>query len=675
MCRRAKSADRRNENRRRNMNIPSFFRSVRYPLFFLSSVLLIFLATWDKTQELEDIKYIFAFLCFPFLLLFARSRDCCKSSGAPSSLSRIYWAVFLAYVLYTLGNWHFLSYPYYGTRSMAYLWFTFLSFMMGVVILSETGKFRVFCLGCIISGVIASLYSLGEYLTFFPYFNPESWPPRVTGLLAHKNAFAVFVMNGSIWTMFFIVSGFYKKWNPLFVSALIVQLLALLIGDSRGTMLLMGVGFIGIFLPMLFKSGLLKKPKARYFLYGGFFLCALIPLVVWDEYFWQRVATLMLSLDGSAQTRGGLYNAEWKLFLAHPVFGCGVGNFIYENIPLWPEKLRKAVGAFFFAHNAESDFLETLTETGIVGLAFYCFFLFGAVVHGIRELKREWKWETYIVLVLVVLLLCNGIYDTALRRLPCGIILWAFAGYLWRTRFTLVWLKSNPKPKFFISGTVFLVHCILAVFFARILAGDFFYRQSYVTHRNMHPQSGKMLQRALEVCPFHQDALFQEAFIGIRTKQYDVARRIADRLDEVAPHMMPTNFVKGLCAVGQKHYAEALFFADEEIGRNPNYIDAYELKVNALAGLGKCREMSRLQDSLCVPLRGENESSRWGDTVSASTLKKMYLEQTNWIRALAGGTRLKEAYRRYQTIGLERSATSFSHLRRIYNIKCGPSHR
>ena len=523
---------------------------------------------------------------------------------------------------------------------------------------------------CSIVGVIASLYSFGEYTAFIPYFEPDAWPPRITGLFAHKNAFAFFIMNSSIWTSYSLFCSRQKTKSSVLIAALLIQLFALFISDCRGVLALTAFGFLGIFIPISLKNEIFKNPKGRYILYAISFLCMMIPLFVWDDYFWLRVANLALSTGDEVITRQALYSAEWKLFFAHPLFGCGVGNFIFENIPFWPESFRKLLGAFFFARNAESDFLETLTETGLIGFAFYCFFLFGAVFLGLRELRREWKWETHIVLVLVILMLCNGIYDSALRRLPCAIIFWSYAGYLWRNRFLTTWRQQFPKAWFMCNVSSFLVHCMLAVFFLRILAGDFFYRQSYVTNKNPHPVSGRQITRALSICPFHPDALYQAAYIGIRTKEYDYTMRLIGRLDQTAPHYRPTSFLQGLCALGQGRYGDALSRANEEIMKNPNYMDPYELKVKALAGLGNCAEASRLQDSLCAPLKDEVAFTRWGDTISSFTLKKDYIDQTGRIRAWMGGNHLKEAYRRYISINRNNQENQYSQLHRIAKVSC-----
>ena len=177
------------------------------------------------------------------------------------------------HILYNLCNWYFLSYPYFGTRSMTYLWFCFLSFLAGAFFLSQSKNFSAFCFVCIFSGVIASFYSFGEYLSFIPYYEPQHWPPRITGLFAHKNAFGFFIMNSSVWTAYLIFSGRLKKWNPLLVAALLIQLFALLTSDSRGMLVFTGAAFIGIFLPLFIKSGFFKKSKMRYLTYTVFFIC------------------------------------------------------------------------------------------------------------------------------------------------------------------------------------------------------------------------------------------------------------------------------------------------------------------------------------------------------------------------------------------------------------------
>lgn len=625
---------------------------------------LIFLPSWSLSQVPEDIKYLFAFLCFPIVFLFVNRNG--REAHPRPIFSKMVFFLFIVYVLYALLNWYFLSTPYYGTRSMTYQGFCFLSFALGVFVLFASDKFKFFIISIVISGTIASLYSFGEYFAYIPYYEPDKWPPRITGLFSHKNAFGIFVMNSSIWTAYTGFSIKNKKPAVLLFAALVIQISALFIADTRGGLFLSIVGFCAVLVPLLFKTGLLRSARKRFIIYGFFFLCGLFPLFVWNDYVWIRFADATIHGDA---LRWGLYQAEWKLFLHHPVFGCGIGNFVHDSVLFWPEKFRKMITAIFFA-NAESDFLETLTETGIFGFVFYLFFLFGTIVLGIRELKRTWKWETYILLILFCLMLVNGIWDTALRRLPCAIIFWAMAGYFWRGHFLTAW-KQIPRK----AGTISLVtalgiYCVLALFFARIIIGDYFFGQSYVSSTNLHPQSGKQIKRTLAVCPFHPDALFQAGFIAIRTQQYDFALEVADRLEKTASNYRPTNFLKACCAFGKEDLVTALSYVNEEIARSPNFLDAYELKINTLSKLGMCKEMGHLKDSLLIPLKNSWNPTIWYDTVSATAFTLQYLKETGTVRAFLGGKSLKQAYKRYTESGRIKTEKWFAQLQNISTIRC-----
>jgi len=630
----------------------------------ISLFCLIFLPSWSQSLVPEDIKYLFAFLCFPIIFLLNNTRT--SEENFKPKFSRVVFFVFVTYVAYALLNWYFLSSSYYGIRSMTYIVFCFISFALGAFFLSAPEKFGIFLISLTISGVVVSIYSFCQYFAFIPYFEPNYWPIRTTGLFSNKNACGLFIMNSSIWTTYLIFSTKNKNLSIALFAALIIQVVALFMAETRGVSFLSMVGFCAVLVPLVFKAGYLKSPKVRYLFYAVFFLCMLVPLYVWNEATWIRLADIPHHGDPA---RWGLYQSEWKLFLHHPVFGCGIGNFVRDVVPFWSDSFRKSVVAKFFA-NAESDFLETLTEEGIVGFGLYLFFLFGAIVLGIRELKRAWKWETYILLVLFCLMLTDGIWDTPLRRIPCFIVFWATAGYLWRSYFLTAW-KQIPGKAITISGIAALgIYCVLALFFGRIILGDYYFRRSYVTSTNLQPQSGKEIKRALAVCPFHPDALFQAGFIAIRTQQYDFAREVADHLEKTAPNYRPTNFLRACAAFGKEDYVTALSYVNEEITRNPNYMDAYELKVNTLSKLGRCDEMGHLKDSLLIPLKNCKDRIMWYDTVSASTLKASYIEETGMVRAFLGGDYLKRAYRRYIQLSRNKTEKWYWQLQNISNIRC-----
>src|SRR5271157_825848 len=233
--------------------------------FIVSLFCLIFLPSWSKSLVPEDIKYIFAFLCFPIIFLLNNTRA--SEEIFKPKFSRVVFFVFVIYVAYVLLNWYFLSNPYYGTRSMTYLVFCFISFALGAFFLSAPEKFRIFLTSLIVSGVIASIYSFCQYFAFIPYFEPEYWPIRTTGLFSNKNACALFIMNSSIWTTYLIFSIKNKNLSVALFAALIIQVVALFMAETRGVSFLSMVGFCAVLVPLVFKAGYLKSPKVRYLFY------------------------------------------------------------------------------------------------------------------------------------------------------------------------------------------------------------------------------------------------------------------------------------------------------------------------------------------------------------------------------------------------------------------------
>ena len=158
--------------------------------------------------------------------------------------------------------------------------------------------------------------------------------------------------------------------------------------------------------------------------------------------------------------------------------------------------------------------------------------------------------------------------------------------------------------------------------------------------------------------------------MAIQTRQFDFAREVADHLEKTAPNYRPTNFLRACAAFGKEDYVTALSYVNEEIARNPNYMDAYELKVNALSRLGNCKEMEHLKDSLLIPLKNCKDRIMWYDTVSASTLKASYIEETGMVRAFLGGDYLERAYRRYIHLSRNKTEKWYRQLQNILNIRC-----
>ncbi|MFP4162492.1 MAG: O-antigen ligase family protein [Chitinispirillaceae bacterium] len=480
---------------------------------------------------------------------------------------------------------------------MVYQWFCIWGFMAGAFFLFRTDKqFHLTATLLLLTCVISSLYAILEYLLIVP---ASGWPLRMSGFFNNKNVFGLFIIWGIVLSCYFLFTQPKKKWKLFSAAALVLLLSVLILSDSRGGLILSFTALTATIIPFSWKYIKISK-LIRYGIYLGVFCSALIPVLFWSDSSWVRVARLIVNpdMDVSAQLRLNLYSSSFSLFLKDPLFGSGIGNYILSIKPFQTaEFVLERISNFKFALNAESDYFEVLTESGIVGLILYLTFMLGAVVIAIGKLKRSWNKRDHTMLVLLIIMLLSAAYDTALRHLPTGFLFWAAAGYFWREKLKPA-QNLSPKGKAYIKTGILVVHIILAGFFIRILAGDYFYIKYLKSNRENIPHIAK----SLEICPFHPDALYSAACIEAGHGGSLGIRNIADKLDATSPHYRPTNNLRAISYYNENKYDTAFTLIQKDLRRYPAHFPLQKLKVLTLAKMGECEELTRYRDSLIIGL-------------------------------------------------------------------------
>jgi tetratricopeptide (TPR) repeat protein len=325
---------------------------------------------------------------------------------------------------------------------------------------------------------------------------------------------------------------------------------------------------------------------------------------------------------------------------------------------------------FYFPRNAESDYLESLCETGLVGFLFYGFFLVGALVLGVRQLRKRWNHERYLLVVLFAALLVNGLYDTSLRRLPLGILLWSTAGYLWAEALLPNLAGSPPRGWGPIKAGVLGIHCIIGILFFKILAGDLFFQKSLSPQVGQEPSPQAFLASSIRFCPEHPKALFRLAFSAMQNRKDSLALIVADRVDAIAPDLHPTDYVRAQVHFNQGRLDSALFYVNRQIGSVPRYRDSYELKTRILSKLGRCEEMRHCRDGFTAEISIYKQDLMFFDTVSSVKMRKDYMESVGGFRAFIGGDNLKNAYRRILLADIIEKKRVIARLEEIRAIDC-----
>lgn len=172
---------------------------------------------------------------------------------------------------------------------------------------------------------------------------------------------------------------------------------------------------------------LVQKLPLKKAIMGFVLLCSLIGMVYLASPLMQvRMAALVSDIkflqqheeNTSLGFRVQFHDYARSLFERHPITGTGTGSFKYlfridKPVPSWTEKL----------HDPHSQYWLTLSEQGVIGLAFFLFFIASLFVTAFR-LSSEYR---PIVLGLLVVFTLGSITDSILCYSTAGILLVLFS--------------------------------------------------------------------------------------------------------------------------------------------------------------------------------------------------------------------------------------------------------
>lgn len=636
-------------------SIFSFGHSMHRPLAPVLSggcVALMLLPVWLITLHPTDVKSLSFYVLIPLLMLIARN----LGHSAPSGLragSTVPLTLFAAFVVYLLANWYFLSYPYQGKQMITFWWIALACFVAGAFLLTKQEVFAGFPWGLMIAGSIGSIFLFCEKWGVVP---PLGKSGGVSGLFGTANGFGFVIVGSLPWTLFLAAKATHHRLRWAMLASALVQFTALVISASRGSIVLVVASLVFVVPSLPAVAGLRIRTRERLFAYAAAVIVLLIALN--DNYLWNKFAKVATQgiHNRDISARLALWSSQIQLFLKHPIWGAGVGNFPHLSVPFWPESLRAhGLSSKAIAYHGHNEFLETLCELGVVGALFEACFLLGAVYLGIKELRRKHTPENYIMLVVFLLWLIHAGYCVASRTFPGGQLLWASAGFFWGTCFHQGWNRlprTMRRSSATVAGTL---HIVMLAFLGQILLSDVLYFSSLQTAGNRQLSMDKLI-KSLTVCPHNPNALFNLAYRMLRIGEFEQARNLVAELDRVAPNIKPTDLVRAASAYGTGDYPAALHFAEVEINQRPFLLEAHEVKAEALAKLRRCRQLDRYRDSLWVQQALRGVAGRPSLPNGGSTADR----KSNQVRNL----------RRYHQYAARRS--NLVQLKHILSVPCIP---
>jgi len=247
-------------------------------------------------------------------------------------------------------------------------------------------------------GVLESLYGIFEFFSghhHILHLEAESLVSAVTGTFVNRNYLAGYLLMvipvsiGFLFSREGIQDNRYGSWRDRLSSldgktlligfSIIVMILGLLFSASR-------MGIVSLLLSFSLISFLFRNPeKGKRFSKTAVLIFGLA--LLWAAWIGlDAVVSRFFSVAESFEGRWEIWVNTFQIFKDFPLFGSGLGTFI-QVFPMY-----RSFHILGLVTHSENDFLQLLSETGILGaglLAALFFYLLFKAFSGIRALSRR----------------------------------------------------------------------------------------------------------------------------------------------------------------------------------------------------------------------------------------------------------------------------------------------
>lgn len=206
---------------------------------------------------------------------------------------------------------------------------------------------------------------------------------RIPGsaIMGDENDFSI-VMNMAIPIAFFLGLATNNKRKKLYYfGSVAVLIISVVLSFSRG-------GFVGLACVGFYCW--IKSPKkvVTSFIIGIFIV--LISIAAPEKY-WKEVKSIQTENieEGTGATRWYTWQCGWRMFLDHPIFGVGQGNFPWNIGQYEPEGGYK--GRSYSGRAAHSIYFTLIPELGLSGLFLFVFMTYKTMKESkfiIRDMEK-----------------------------------------------------------------------------------------------------------------------------------------------------------------------------------------------------------------------------------------------------------------------------------------------
>lgn len=238
----------------------------------------------------------------------------------------------------------------------------------------------------------------------------------------HPNVLAGYM---GIALLFFLITALFPKkrvYRAVSIAAAVFGCIILVLTLSRVAIVTFFL-LTGIIL-------LLRFPKQKYVI---ILLYCVLPMGIF--LFSSFLSGRFFDVQGYMEALGlrdALMQAAWRMILAHPLFGVGLGNFL----PTLPSFLTGRI-LFGFLQPVHTIFLLVLAETGIIGLGLFIYVLAQALRISFQGWIKQKNMVSHFAFFALVAICLIGMTDHYFLTLQQGQLLFALVlGLCFRTNIT-----------------------------------------------------------------------------------------------------------------------------------------------------------------------------------------------------------------------------------------------
>ncbi len=363
--------------------------------------------------------------------------------------------------------------------------------------------------------------------------------------------------------------------GPMCFTLLLVMLFLLVKTESRSSWLAL---FIAV--PLFFLVA--ARASGKGWLYAGAALAVLVVLgLLFPDIVQRRISALFASSGTSSfDRRIYFYGGAWRAFLSSPVIGNGLGNFLlflpkFRSPDYWIARSEDIVP---HAHN---EYLELLSETGILGFLAFCAVLFFFIRYMRRALPESAGPGRFILAGYcagLAAVLIDNLASMNLRTIPVAAGFWIIAGAaMGHLRSPAILLRWKIPPRLALLRFAMLVALLgAAPFYAmqissRYAAEKVFMEGLMLRFAGKTQAASEKFEATIADNPLHQEANLYLLSNLIEKADYHRASDVSGRLLQDYPFAPKAHLLRAvaLFELGEKEKASEEMKRELAIARYP----------------------------------------------------------------------------------------------------------